>query len=295
MPFPSTLSTFVRPSATDRLNSPSHSALHNTVSSALGQVEAVIGVDGVSSIVGTMMYNLRSPASDGGGHVQAANKGGTGQTTFAKGDILVASSSSVLSKLAVGIDGQGLISNSSMASGVQWANIGSASTMIPLNAAGAATSDNVAFPSSLLGYTALSVVPLNISVNKMSMYVTNVTNAGTVRVGIYTEDGQTQKASAVFTSVAGTGVISTNVTSVFLSSGNYWSVLVPIDGRLTYQTWDTDSTSASTGLNALMSSVIGKKYVTGTQVVTAGTLPATFNPSILTRADNTGPIIRFDN
>lgn len=120
--FPSTLSTFPRPSTTQRLDNPSHSALHNTVSSALGQVEAVIGVDGASSVVGTLMYNVRSPDSNGGGHVQTANKGGTGQTSYTKGDLLVASSSSVLTKLANGVDGQILQVNSSVATGVNWVN-----------------------------------------------------------------------------------------------------------------------------------------------------------------------------
>lgn len=120
MPFPSTLSSFPRPAASDRLNSPSHSALHNTVSSALGQVEAVIGVEGPSSVVGTIQYLVKSPASDGGGHVQTANRGGTGQTSYTKGDILVAQSSSVISKLAAGSDGQGLRADSSSPTGVSW-------------------------------------------------------------------------------------------------------------------------------------------------------------------------------
>lgn len=120
MAFPSTLSTFPITNPTDRLNSPSHSGLHNTTSSALGQVEAVIGVDGVSSVVGTMMYDLRSPASKGGGHVQGAAFGGTGQTNFNKGDMLAAQSASVLSKIAIGSNGYLLAANSSQAAGVQW-------------------------------------------------------------------------------------------------------------------------------------------------------------------------------
>jgi hypothetical protein len=120
MAFPSVLSTFARPNPTDRLNSPSHSALHNTVSSALGQVEAVVGVDGISSVVGTMMYDLRSPASKGGGHVQGAAFGGTGQTNYTKGDVLVAQSASVLTKLAVGADGLALVANSNAALGINW-------------------------------------------------------------------------------------------------------------------------------------------------------------------------------
>lgn len=119
--FPSVLNTFSRPTTTDKLNSPSHSGLHNTVSSALGQVEAFLGVIGANSVVGTLSYDVRSPASGGGGHVQTANKGGTGQTAFTKGDILVATSSSVLTKLAIGVsDGAVLIVNSSVASGLQW-------------------------------------------------------------------------------------------------------------------------------------------------------------------------------
>src|SRR3990167_4002761 len=123
MPFPSVLNTFNRPTTTDRLNSPSHSALHNTVSSALGQVEAVIGVAGANSVVGTFEYDVRSPASGGGGHVQVANKGGTGQTSYSKGDVLVAQSSSVVTKLAVGGAGQYLAVDSGTATGVNWASV----------------------------------------------------------------------------------------------------------------------------------------------------------------------------
>lgn len=123
--FPSVLNTFTRPTASDRLNNPSHSALHNTVSSALGQVEAVIGVDGASSVVGTMMYDLRSPASGGGGHVQTANKGGTGQTTYNKGDILVAQSSSVLTKLAAGNNREVLTVTPGANTGISWSSVSS--------------------------------------------------------------------------------------------------------------------------------------------------------------------------
>lgn len=119
MPWPSVLNTFNRPSTTSRLDNPSHSALHNTVSSAVGQIEQTIGLS-TTSLVGTLFYDIRSPDSDGGGHVQTANKGGTGQTSFTKGDVLVATSSSVLAKLAVGPDGQVLVSDSSVAAGLKW-------------------------------------------------------------------------------------------------------------------------------------------------------------------------------
>lgn len=119
--FPSILNTFNIVNLTDRLNNPSHSTLHNSVGSVLTQVETVIGVDGVNSVVGTMMYDLRSPASKGGGHVQGAAFGGTGQTSFIKGDLLIATSASVISKLAIGADNQVLVASSVTSTGVVWA------------------------------------------------------------------------------------------------------------------------------------------------------------------------------
>lgn len=121
MAFPSTLTSFTYPNASDRLNSPSHSSIHSEVASAIGQLEAIIGRDGNNSIAGTLLYDIRSPDSNGGGHVQTANKGGTGYTSYNKGDVLVATSASVLTKLAVGADGQVLRADSSVAGGIKWA------------------------------------------------------------------------------------------------------------------------------------------------------------------------------
>src|SRR3990167_1118101 len=118
MAWPSTLTAFTDPQSTDRLNSPSHSSIEQNQNSALEQLEVVIGT--TSSALGTIQYDLRAAASDGGGHVQTANKGGTGQTSYTKGDILVASSGSVLTKLAVGTGGFTLRTNSSTLTGVEW-------------------------------------------------------------------------------------------------------------------------------------------------------------------------------
>lgn len=154
--FPSIISTFSQVSASDRLNSPSHSALHNSVGSVLTQVQTVIGTD--ASILGTIIGDLRNPNSTGGGHVQSATKGGTGQTTFTKGDLFVATSPSVISKLAVGTDGQQLISDSSVAAGVRWAP-GSSNKISESGASSVAGNDtvvessvfSVSIPGSTLG------------------------------------------------------------------------------------------------------------------------------------------------
>lgn len=118
MAYPSTIATFGTVTPTDRLNDPSHSALHNYTGTAVNETQTFIG--NLASAAGTLVYDIRSPLSNGGGHVQTANKGGTSQTTYNKGDILVGQSSSVLTKLAVGVDGFILKANSSTATGIEW-------------------------------------------------------------------------------------------------------------------------------------------------------------------------------
>lgn len=122
--FPSTLSTISDPAATDKLNAPSHSSIESSQNDAIAKLETFVGT--LSSAAGTLMYDIRAAASDGGGHVQAANKGGTGQTAFTKGDVLVAQSASVISKLAIGSDNQVLTADSTQNTGVKWAGVANA-------------------------------------------------------------------------------------------------------------------------------------------------------------------------
>ena len=122
--FPSVISTISDPAATNKLNSPSHSSIESAQNDGIKKLETFVGT--LSSAVGTLVYDIRATASDGGGHVQVANKGGTGQTAYTKGDILVASSASVLSKLAVGSNDQALVADSAQAAGVKWAGVATA-------------------------------------------------------------------------------------------------------------------------------------------------------------------------
>lgn len=56
--------------------------------------------------------------------------GGTGQTTYTKGDVLVASAATTLTKLAVGSDTQVLTADAAEATGVKWAAAGSTSLTV---------------------------------------------------------------------------------------------------------------------------------------------------------------------
>lgn len=158
MPWPSTISAFSNPVPSDRLNSPSHSSVETAQNTGLTELQTFIGVNtgATASAVGTLLYDIRATGSDGGGHVQAANRGGTGQTTFTLGDTLFAANSSTLSKLAVGADGQILVANSSTATGVNWVNndtgkISTSASVITVTEGTAASVYSVTVTGSTLG------------------------------------------------------------------------------------------------------------------------------------------------
>src|SRR3990167_2035462 len=204
MPFPSVLNTFNRPAATDRLNSPAHATLHNTVSSAVGQIEQLIGLS-TTSVVGSFFYDIRSPDSNGGGHVQTANKGGTGQTTFLKGDLLVATSASVVAKLAVGADNQIIKADSSVAAGIKWADDSNPkihasvlSSIISTDTVAESSIFSISIPGSVLGTNNV----VRATVNVLDMMFQDATSSVMLR-GIY---GGARVASILFYSAAaGTG------------------------------------------------------------------------------------------
>jgi len=298
MAFPSVLNTFNRPATTDRLNSPSHSALHNTVSSALGQVEAVIGVDGASSVVGTMMYDLRSPASGGGGHVQVVNKGGTGQTSYTKGDILVAQSSSVLSKLAVGGAGQVLISDSGVATGVSWGSVAgvpsSIITIIPKNALNLVLSGNIlSSPSIAVVWQVPIPVPVRASVITV-MSSDTVDASATLDITLYKENG----SASVLT------VTTPTIDTVYKTYRAYVSPPVNLDAGNYYAMANTNGVTAAqfsmtcwdagTGaysVLAALGNVTGSPILNGAYKIAAGAPPT----SIVTTALTTRPNAQTDN
>ena len=272
MPFPSTLSTFNRPSTTSRLNSPSHSALHNDVSSAVGQIEAVIGRDGDNSVAGTLIYQIRSADSDGGGHVQVANKGGTGQTTYIKGDMLVATSTSVISKLAVGVDGYIMKADSSVAAGVKWAE-----NVTP--------KVSILSTPSIISTNALEVSIMSVTLPGSILGTNNAVRA-TIYVGQYGNAGNS--ASVLIRANYGSNALA----SVMLRASNVATTSVM--GKVEIIVMGDGATNAQRGIlmvnlsqnrqNPVQNSVLGvNMYTTGTASIQStgnATLGATIRISV---------------
>lgn len=154
--YPSVIASLTDPLATDRLNNPSHSALHRAENAEIEAIETFVGT--ISSTQGSLVYDIRSSDSDGGGHVQSANKGGTGQTSYAKGDVLVGRSSSVLSKLSVGsVAGYALVVDPGQPLGIGWSPTISNKVFVNFSsvsvARGAASAYTVLFAASVAGST----------------------------------------------------------------------------------------------------------------------------------------------
>lgn len=153
MAYPSTISALSTPQPSDTLNNPSHSGLHQNENTAITEIETFVGT--LSSNVGTLVYDIRSANSNGGGHVQSADKGGTGQTSYTKGDLLVAQSTSVLTKLAVSADGNVLVADSSQATGVKWGAAAATNIYTAASIVSSITSniETQLFAASILGST----------------------------------------------------------------------------------------------------------------------------------------------
>lgn len=116
--------------------------------------------------------------------------------------------------------------------------------------------------------------------------------AGTADIAIYSEDGQTKFIDVETPSISATYSYYTATVSpaVNLPVGNYYIAIVPNGSTsATYIGWVSaldDDTYA----------LAGGKVVVGTMTVTAGTLPASFNPvSDITFAQHNTPAVRLDN
>lgn len=164
MPYPSVVASLTNPNPNDRLSTVPHSSIESAQNTEIIAIENFVGT--ISSTVGTLVYDIRSANSGGGGHVQVANKGGTGQTSYIKGDWLLASSSSVLSKLSIGTDGTSPVADSSQSTGVSWSKV---SANLPY-----------AIDSGTGSVYQIAPVPCVVSLSDGQIFVMNTNRANTV-------------------------------------------------------------------------------------------------------------------
>ena len=141
------------------------------------------------------------------------------------------------------------------------------------------------------GWVGQIIIPYQITINSISFSVA-VTGAGTYKIGLYSEDGNTLLIDHTTANLAVTGFKTEALTGapVTLPSGIYYLMIVPQGAaNVAWHCWYTFD-------NSFYKSVAGKPIIEGKITgLVAGTLPATINPSTITSQVSSTAVIRLDN
>lgn len=194
---------------------------------------------------------------------------------------------------ADGSSGQFLSTNASGT--LSWATAGGgAATVLTLmptcNQVPAGGDATKAIVTSTTGHLGQINVTQKIVVNQVTFDVSVAAVAGTAKVVLYSEDGQTQIFSVTTATISGAGVVSTAVSSVTVNPGIYYLYIMPVStASFTCYIWGTNTTS-----RADFTALSGKAVMEGTLTVTADTPPTTFTPSSITSAALNTLLVRLD-
>ncbi len=308
MAFPSIVVTLTNPAATNKLNSPSHSGIETAQNNEIIQIENVLGTS-TTSVLGTIIGDLRNPASSGGGHVQAANSGGTGQTSYTKGDILIAQSQSVLAKLAIGTNGNALVADSTQSTGVGWQGVAGAAQIqnqqytyargsvisssvygIKLSQAVSILTDGLAVQVKFPTTNTTSVLALQV----------NATGPSSIAALIKNTDGTNPIVGAIQASMIGVLEFD-SVSSVFQLQNTY----IPTYGTSSVQflrndaTWSTITTGSKLNINTTSSIATGSASETTIYTIsvvggTLGTNNGIYGKLFFTYVKNSGSTTTFN-
>jgi len=290
MAYPSAVGTFTNPNPTQRLNSPSQSSIVAALNAAIVEIETFVGT--LSSAVGTLVYDIRSSNSNGGGHIQTANKGGTGQTAYTKGDILVASSSSVLAKLSAGSDGQVLTADTTAQTGLKWGTnnntLPTARTVVPMpvlpiEPGTTDTVSNVVIDSNISSvFLGQVVIPFSITANKITVLASGPTGNATMDITMYQESG----AASVFTVTTsqignGTRSVVTAIPGASIAAGVYYIAVNGNNQGASVETalWNTDG--AVLWGDGFANNVAGKPVINGWYPTSPGVPPSSITTTAI--------------
>lgn len=130
-------------------------------------------------------------------------------------------------------------------------------------------------------------LPAAITVNQISMDVQTVSTGGTLDLTVYSATGASQPIAVTTATISGTGISTTAVSAVTLPAGNYYFAINP----------NGTADIAIRGVTIAGSAIrnpTGKPVTVGTLTITAGTPPATIDPTAITVGTQM-PLWRLDN
>lgn len=148
------------------------------------------------------------------------------------------------------------------------------------------------FSTNTRGYFYSIVLPFAITINKITIKSGGtVTTSGTIKIGVYSEDGQSKLIDVESPSIDTIDTVYTvSVSAVELPAGIYYVGVVSVDTAnlqlVTVQNCYSLGNATPTG------KPIMEGYIDG---LTAGTLPSTITPASLTYTSQKSVVIRLDN
>lgn len=134
-------------------------------------------------------------------------------------------------------------------------------------------------------------IPAKITANQILIDATGVSTAGTYKVALFSEDGQTQLFSVTTATISSNGATVTALSSVAINPGNYYiMILAQSTASSSFRCWATQGSDTN-----LYASTGGKAVYEGNLTVSANTIPATITPSAIVYANGQTMIFRLDN
>jgi hypothetical protein len=329
--FPNTIDQLTNPSATDSVAVVDHAAQHANANDAIEALEAKVGVDGsavttshdykLSEVTGTdkavsktatqtlTNKTLTSPtlttptiasfANATHTHEDAAGGGTLDEDALALTDVTTNNASATKHGFLKKLENTGIkflrddgtwqtpSAGTSMLTTIPHPN----AAIVQNNGANGGGSFNLAISTSTTMRVGQIIVPFAITANKISFRCNGVSVAGTVKVSLFSEDGQTRLFSVTTASISASGVITTSLSAVVIAAGVYYITILPVStASLEVLTWNTDLVDAGDLRN-----ISSEPVIEGTVTVTADTVPSTITPGSITSAAARTLIVRLDN
>lgn len=241
------------------------------------------------------------------------NKGGTNTTSYAKGDILVAQSSTVLTKVGVGSDGQVLTADAAQTTGVKWGSAGGSGTVTSVDATGSHGITTSGVPITGSGTIALDLSLNGVALDRIATIAdatilgNNSGSTGTILALTASQTKTLLSLNNVENTALSTWAGSANITTLgTISTGTWSATTVAVNKGGTGQTSYTDgqlligNSSSNTLTKATLTAGSGISITNGNGSITIDatggggmTNPMTTTGDVIYSSDNSGTPARL--
>lgn len=214
----------------------------------------------------------------------------------AEGDLYYRNSSGDFTRLPIGTDGQVLSTDGDIPVWDDFSGGPTALTMFAKPEVNISGGTAVQMNTNTTAMVGVVNVTGTISPNVIFIRKTAIGSAGNFKVALFTTDGQTKIFEETFASGSSTGVgLYQFSSSVTIPAGKYYIMVVPVSSTdFSANFGTTQGIGGTTGSDSLYSDGGSAYAYEGTLTVTAGTIPTTFDPALITPTNNRTLLVRLD-